>query len=78
MRFDGAADFNARGRFNFHVVTRDFQEADKLLAGNPPVAAMGGPDQWTIRLDVRELNDLDVQRVADAVYAILMPASVRR
>ena len=33
VRFDGAADWNARGRFNFHVVTRDFQEADQLLAG---------------------------------------------
>src|SRR5206468_11777617 len=33
VRFEGAADWNARGRFNFHVVTRDFQEADQLLAG---------------------------------------------
>ena len=33
VRFDGAADWDARGRFNFHVVTRDFQEADQLLAG---------------------------------------------
>jgi hypothetical protein len=33
VRFEGAANFNARGRFNFHVVTRDFQEADQLLAG---------------------------------------------
>jgi len=33
VRFDGAADWNARGRFNFHVVSRDFQEADQLLAG---------------------------------------------
>ena len=33
VRFDGAADWNARGRFAFHVVSRDFQEADQLLAG---------------------------------------------
>jgi hypothetical protein len=33
VRFDGAADWNARGRFNFHVVSRDFQEADQLLTG---------------------------------------------
>ena len=33
VKFDGAADWNARGRFNFHVVSRDFQEADQLLAG---------------------------------------------
>jgi L-seryl-tRNA(Ser) seleniumtransferase len=49
---------------------------DRLLAGNPPVAAMAGPDEWTIRLDVRELNERDVQRVADAVLAVLMPGSV--
>jgi D-glucosaminate-6-phosphate ammonia-lyase len=49
---------------------------DRLLAGNPPVAAMTGADEWTIRLDVRELDDRDVQRVADAVLAILMPGSV--
>lgn len=48
---------------------------DRLLAGDPPVAAMTGPDEWTIRLDVRELTDRDVQRVADAVLAILMPGS---
>ena len=48
---------------------------DKLLAGDPPVAAMTGRDEWTIRLDVRELSDRDVQRVADAVLAILMPGS---
>ncbi|HZR01252.1 MAG TPA: aminotransferase class V-fold PLP-dependent enzyme [Chloroflexota bacterium] len=51
---------------------------DKLLAGSPPVAAMGGPDEWTIRLDVRELDDRDVQRVADAVLAVLMPGSAGR
>jgi len=33
VRFDGAADWDARGRFNFHVVSRDFQDADQLLAG---------------------------------------------
>jgi len=33
VRFDGAADWDARGRFNFHVVSRDFQEADQLLTG---------------------------------------------
>jgi L-seryl-tRNA(Ser) seleniumtransferase len=49
---------------------------DRLLASDPPVAAMTGPDEWTIRLDVRELDDRDVQRVADAVLAILMPGSV--
>lgn len=48
---------------------------DRLLAGNPPVAAMSGPDDHTIRLDVRELDDRDIQRVADAVYAILMPGA---
>lgn len=49
---------------------------DRLLKGDPPVAGMTGPDEWTIRLDVRELSDRDVQRVADAVLAILMPGSV--
>jgi L-seryl-tRNA(Ser) seleniumtransferase len=49
---------------------------DRLLAGTPPVAAMAGPDAWTIRLDVRELPERDVQRVADAVLAVLMPGSV--
>ena len=48
---------------------------DRLLTGNPPVAAMSGPDEWTIRLDVRELGDREVQRVADAVLAVLMPGS---
>jgi hypothetical protein len=33
VRFDGAADWKARGRFNFHVVMGDFQEADQLLSG---------------------------------------------
>ena len=33
VKFDGAADWDARGRFAFHVVSRDFQEADQLLAG---------------------------------------------
>jgi TamB, inner membrane protein subunit of TAM complex len=33
VRFDGAADWRARGRFNFHVVMGDFQEADQLLSG---------------------------------------------
>ena len=51
---------------------------ERLLAGEPAVAAMPGPDEWTIRLDVRELPEEDVQRVADAVYAVLMPASVGR
>jgi hypothetical protein len=32
-RFDGAADWDARGRFAFHVTSADFQEADQLLAG---------------------------------------------
>jgi D-glucosaminate-6-phosphate ammonia-lyase len=50
---------------------------DRLLAGDPPVAAMSGPDEWTVRLDVRELTDRDVQRVADAVLGILMPGSRR-
>ena len=31
--FEGAADFNARGRFAFHVVSRDYQESYQLLAG---------------------------------------------
>jgi hypothetical protein len=46
---------------------------ERLLAGDPSVAAMPGPDEWTIRLDVRELDEPDIQRVADAVYAVLMP-----
>ncbi|HET9834169.1 MAG TPA: hypothetical protein VFP91_20740, partial [Vicinamibacterales bacterium] len=33
VRFDGSADWDTRGRFNFHVVSRDFQEADQLLIG---------------------------------------------
>ena len=33
VRFDGAADFDARGRFAFHVVSRDYQESYQLLAG---------------------------------------------
>jgi hypothetical protein len=33
VRFDGAADWESRGRFNFHVVSRDFQEADQVLVG---------------------------------------------
>jgi hypothetical protein len=49
---------------------------ERLLAGNPPVAAMAGPDRHTIRLDVRELSERDVHRVADAVLAVLMPGSV--
>jgi hypothetical protein len=32
-RFEGAADWDARGRFAFHVTSADFQEADQLLAG---------------------------------------------
>ncbi len=32
VNFDGAADWDARGRFNFHVTTSDFQESDQLLA----------------------------------------------
>jgi hypothetical protein len=32
-RFDGEADWDARGRFAFHVTSGDFQEADQLLAG---------------------------------------------
>lgn len=31
--FDGAADWDARGRFNFHVVSRDLQESQLVLAG---------------------------------------------
>jgi D-glucosaminate-6-phosphate ammonia-lyase len=54
------------------------QLLERLLSGDPPVAAMSGPDEWTIRLDVRELSEEDVQRVADAVYAILMPVPVGR
>src|SRR5262245_10620563 len=54
------------------------QLLERLLAGDPPVAAMAGPDRWTIRLDVRELPERDVQRVADAVLAVLMPGSVGR
>jgi L-seryl-tRNA(Ser) seleniumtransferase len=50
----------------------------RLLEGNPPVAAMSGPDPRTIRLDVRELSEPDVQRAADAVLAVLMPGSVGR
>lgn len=33
VRFDGVSDWDFRGRFNFHVVSRDFQEADQLLTG---------------------------------------------
>jgi len=33
VRFDGAADWDARGRFRFHVASRDFQESQELLAG---------------------------------------------
>ncbi len=33
VKFEGAADWDARGRFSFDVVSRDFQEADQLLAG---------------------------------------------
>jgi len=33
VRFDGGADWNARGRFAFHVVSRDYQESYQLLAG---------------------------------------------
>ena len=50
----------------------------RLLEGTPPVAAMAGSDRHTIRLDVRELSEPDVQRVADAVLAALMPGSVGR
>jgi L-seryl-tRNA(Ser) seleniumtransferase len=50
----------------------------RLLEGRPPVAAMAGPEPRTIRLDVRELSDADVQRVADAVLAVLMPGQVGR
>ena len=53
------------------------QLLDRLLAGNPPVAGMTGPDEWTIRLDVRELDDRQVQRVADAVLGVLMPGDGR-
>ncbi|HXD75722.1 MAG TPA: translocation/assembly module TamB domain-containing protein [Vicinamibacterales bacterium] len=31
--FDGVSDWHQRGRFNFHAVMADFQEADQLLAG---------------------------------------------
>ena len=50
----------------------------RLLAGDPPVAAMGGPEEHTVRLDVRELGDRDLQRVADAVLAQLVPGSIGR
>lgn len=50
----------------------------RLLAGMPPVAVMTGPEADTIRIDVRELTEHDVQRVADAVLAQLMPGSVGR
>ena len=32
-RFEGEADWDARGRFAFHVTSGDFQEADQVLAG---------------------------------------------
>jgi hypothetical protein len=32
-RFEGAADWDARGRFVFHVTSGDFQEADQVLVG---------------------------------------------
>ncbi len=51
---------------------------ERLLVGNPAVAAMPGHDDRTIRLDVRGLPDRDLQRVADAVLAVLMPGSVGR
>jgi D-glucosaminate-6-phosphate ammonia-lyase len=50
----------------------------RLLAGDPPVAVMAGPEEDTVRIDVRELPERDVQRVADAVLAQLMPASIGR
>jgi hypothetical protein len=53
VRFDGAADFDMRGRFNFHVVSRDFQEADQLLIGimndfgsHSSVVAFGGRGEF--------------------------------
>jgi hypothetical protein len=33
VRFDGTVDWDARGRFRFHVVSGDFQESQELLAG---------------------------------------------
>ncbi len=33
VRFDGSADWQPRARFTFHVVSRDFQEADQVLSG---------------------------------------------
>ncbi|HVZ19473.1 MAG TPA: translocation/assembly module TamB domain-containing protein [Vicinamibacterales bacterium] len=33
VRFDGGANWDLRGRFNFHVVSRDFQESQLVLAG---------------------------------------------
>jgi hypothetical protein len=50
--------------------------ADRLAQADPPVQSEVGPDQWTIQLDVRDVDDRGVQRVADAVLAILMPGSV--
>jgi L-seryl-tRNA(Ser) seleniumtransferase len=50
----------------------------RLLEGTPPVAAMSGPGPNAVRLDVRELSDADVQRVADALLAVLMPGSIGR
>jgi D-glucosaminate-6-phosphate ammonia-lyase len=50
----------------------------RLLAGTPPVAVMTGPEADTIRIDVRELGEPDLQRVADAVLGQLVPGSVGR
>ncbi len=50
----------------------------RLLDGSPSVAIMPGFDTWTARIDVRELDEEDIQRVADAILAILMPASIGR
>lgn len=58
-----------------HGMTADDLLA-RLLAGDPAVAAMPGFDRHTIRLDVRDVEERDVQRVADAVLAVLMPGSV--
>jgi L-seryl-tRNA(Ser) seleniumtransferase len=50
----------------------------RLLDGSPSIAIMPGFDAWTARIDVRELGEEDIQRVADAILAILMPASIGR
>ncbi|MBM4417722.1 MAG: aminotransferase class V-fold PLP-dependent enzyme [Chloroflexi bacterium] len=50
----------------------------RLLDGSPSIAIMPGFDPWTARIDVRELDEEDIQKVADAILAILMPASIGR